>query len=221
MSLDLLKNRLNAPHLVCVHNLHHALLEELGVNLAGDGRRLLHQAQLAVLLHRHRVGHHGADVHLQGANMMFEDKSWKTRDVHVSTMSLTDASHLLQTLGGDGVVPALHVLPGELVLAEDAHRLPFSAASDRLDHLIEVGFVALILLDVGAGYVKNITKTNITKTTNNLFSCDINPKHVLYMVEYVGRPQCNTTDNATQHLQFKSSSLTFNKARLCLLIKTK
>lgn len=54
------------PHLVRVHDLHDALLEELRVNLAGDGRRLLHQAQLSVFLHRHRVRDHGADVRLRG-----------------------------------------------------------------------------------------------------------------------------------------------------------
>ncbi len=53
-----------SPHLICINDLHDALLEELGVNLAGDGRCLLHQAQLSVLLHRHRVRDHSADVHL-------------------------------------------------------------------------------------------------------------------------------------------------------------
>ncbi len=61
--------------------------------------------------------------------------------------SLWIASYLLQPLGGDRVVPALHVLPGEFVLAEDSHRLAFFAASDRLDHLVKVGLVAFILRD--------------------------------------------------------------------------
>lgn len=52
------------PHLICINDLHDALLEELGVNLAGDCRCLLHQAQLSVLLHRHRVRDHSADVYL-------------------------------------------------------------------------------------------------------------------------------------------------------------
>lgn len=52
-------------HLICINDLHDALLEELGVNLAGDGRCLLHQAQLPVFLHRHRVRDDSADVYLQ------------------------------------------------------------------------------------------------------------------------------------------------------------
>lgn len=52
-------------YLVCINDLHDALLEELGVNFAGDGRCLLHQAQLSVFLHRHCVRDHGADVYLQ------------------------------------------------------------------------------------------------------------------------------------------------------------
>lgn len=59
------------------------------------------------------------------------------------------ASYLLQSLSGDRVVPALHVLSREFVLAEDSHRLAFFAASDRLDHLVKVGLVAFILRDTG------------------------------------------------------------------------
>lgn len=57
------------------------------------------------------------------------------------------ASDLLQPLGGERVVPALHVLSGEFVLAKDSHCLAFSAASDRLDHFVKVAFVAFILRD--------------------------------------------------------------------------
>lgn len=53
------------PHLICINNLHDALLKELGVHLAGDGRCLFHQAELSVFLYGHRVGDHSADVHLQ------------------------------------------------------------------------------------------------------------------------------------------------------------
>lgn len=55
--------------------------------------------------------------------------------------------YLLEPLGGDHVAPALHVLSGEFVLAEDPHRLALFAASDRLDHLVKVALVAFILRD--------------------------------------------------------------------------
>lgn len=56
-------------------------------------------------------------------------------------------SYLLQSFRCDHVVPALHVVSGEFVFAEDTHRLAIFAASDRLNHFVKVGLVAFILPD--------------------------------------------------------------------------
>lgn len=56
-----------------------------------------------------------------------------------------ELSYLGQALGGQRVVPTLHVVAREFVLTEHSHRLAFFAASDGLDHLVKVAFVAFIL----------------------------------------------------------------------------
>lgn len=61
----------------------------------------------------------------------------------------SELSYLLQALSAERVVPALHVLAGEFVLAEHSHRLAFFAPSDGLDHLVKVAFVAFILQETG------------------------------------------------------------------------
>lgn len=53
-------------------DLHDALLEELGVDVAGDGCSLPHQSQFPILLHGHGVGHHRTDVHLGGGEREME-----------------------------------------------------------------------------------------------------------------------------------------------------
>lgn len=53
--------------------------------------------------------------------------------------------YLLQAFRVEGVVPALHVLSWEFVLAEHSHSFSVFAVLDRLDHLVKVGFVAFIL----------------------------------------------------------------------------
>lgn len=81
------------------------------------------------------------------------------------------ASYLLQPLGGDGVVPALHVVSGELVFAEEPHSLALLAASDRLDHLVEVGLVAFILRDPN-GKVR-ISKPQFRKSQPRVFKSNV------------------------------------------------
>lgn len=127
-------------HLICIHNLHDTFFEELRIHFAGDGGSFLHQAQLSVFLHRHGVGDHGADVNLEGQDANQSEAA--------STPLNSDALqllYLLQTLGGECVIPALHVLAGKFVLAEHSHSLAFFAPSNGLDHLVKVAFVAFIL----------------------------------------------------------------------------
>ena len=54
-------------------------------------------------------------------------------------------AHLLEALLAQCVVPAPHELPGEFILAEDPDAFPSLAAPQRLQHLLKVGFVALVL----------------------------------------------------------------------------
>lgn len=50
-----------------------------------------------------------------------------------------------QPLCAERVIPALHVVPRELVLAEHSYRLAVFAALDSLDHLVKISLVAFIL----------------------------------------------------------------------------
>lgn len=58
---------------------------------------------------------------------------------------VSEVSYLLQALSSKRVIPALHVLAREFVLAEHSHSLAFFAPSNGLDHLVKVAFVAFIL----------------------------------------------------------------------------
>lgn len=135
------------PHLISINNLHHTLLEKLWVNLAGDGCRFLHQGQLSVFLHRHRVGDHSTDVHLQAEAQYIWSRQKREPNICRAGQCVGIAPHLLQSLSRKRVIPALHVISWEFVFAEHAHPLALSAASDRLDHLVKVALVALILKD--------------------------------------------------------------------------
>lgn len=135
------------PHLISINNLHHALLEKLWVNLAGNGCRFLHQGQLSVFLHRHRVGDHSTDVHLQTEAEYIWSRLKRERNIRRAGRCVWIAPHLLQSLSRKRVIPALHVLSWEFVFAEHTHRLALFATSDRLDHLVKVGLVALVLKD--------------------------------------------------------------------------
>ena len=52
------------PYIICIHDLHDTLLEELGEDVAGDGGSFLHQGQLSILLYCHGVSHYSTDVNL-------------------------------------------------------------------------------------------------------------------------------------------------------------
>ena len=53
--------------------------------------------------------------------------------------------HLLEALLAERIVPTPHELSGEFILAENPNAFPSFAAPQRFQHLLKVGFVALIL----------------------------------------------------------------------------
>lgn len=133
---------LNKSDLICIHNLHDPLLEELRVNLTGDGSRFLHQIQLAVFFHCHCVCHHCTNVHLdngQTADLI------QTCDTQSFLVPMFFHIYLFQSLCVDRVVPALHVLSRKFIFAENSNCLSLFAPFYGLDHLIKVGLVAFVL----------------------------------------------------------------------------